>query len=62
MIHLTRREREVAVCLLLGLSSADMAARLLISRRTIEDYRLQLLKKFEVTDTLRLVVKLWATA
>jgi DNA-binding CsgD family transcriptional regulator len=61
-IHLTRRERETLVMILLGLSTKEMCARLLLSHRTIEGFRGQLLTKFDVSTSAQLVNKVWALA
>ena len=52
---LTRREREVLVMALLGLSAKDTAKRLSISHRTVEDYRATLMQKYGVSSTIELV-------
>ena len=62
MITLTRREREVIVFILLGLTSKEMAKRLTLGDRTIEGYRLNVLKKYAVNSTKQLLHKLWALA
>lgn len=62
MIVLTRREREVAIFLMLGLSTKEIARRLIISPRTVDDYIGSLFRKYEVTSARYLAHKLWALA
>jgi DNA-binding NarL/FixJ family response regulator len=59
---LTRREREVAVFLLLGLTAKEISTRLSISSRTVEDHILACLRKFGVRSTISLVHELWKLA
>jgi PAS domain S-box-containing protein len=55
---LTRREREIVSFLADGLTSKEIAIKLNLSHRTIEIYRANLLKKFDVTNTSSLLQSL----
>ena len=55
MPTLTRRQREVFVFILLGLTTKDMAKRLSIGVRTIDDHRQEVLKRFGVNSTEKLL-------
>lgn len=55
---LTAREREVAALLLNGLKTKEIAKMLLISPRTIEIYRANLMRKLKAISTADLVQKL----
>lgn len=48
---LTKREREVLMCLTEGMTSKDIADKLMISARTVEIYRTNLLKRLGCTST-----------
>lgn len=52
---LTAREREVAQLVAAGLSSKEIAHRLALSTRTVENYRATAMQKIGVRDTARLV-------
>jgi FixJ family two-component response regulator len=52
---LTGRERQVFERLLLGETNKEMAIVLGISRRTVEDHRCQVMKKFKVRNAVELV-------
>jgi DNA-binding NarL/FixJ family response regulator len=54
-IKLTRREKEVLVCLGKGLSTKQIADELFLSNRTVETHRLHLLKKFDAQNATELV-------
>ena len=58
-INLTRRQREVSVLLMLGLSQKEIAKRLSISRRTVEDHTRDVERAFNVHSIKELVFKLW---
>lgn len=58
--ELTAREREVAACLLDGLTSKEIGKVLAISHRTVEIYRARLMRKFKASTTADLVHKLMA--
>ncbi len=58
--ELTAREREVAACLLDGLTSKQIGKVLAISHRTVEIYRARLMRKFKASTTADLVHKLMA--
>jgi DNA-binding NarL/FixJ family response regulator len=59
MPRLTRRQREVFVFILLGLTTKDMAKRLSIGVRTIDDHRREVLKAFGVNSTEKLLRIIW---
>ena len=52
---LTPREREVVSLLVEGRTSKEIARQLALSHRTVEIYRANMLKKFEVTSTTALL-------
>lgn len=52
---LTGRERDVFERLLLGETNKEMALVLGISRRTIENHRCQVMKKYRVRNAVELV-------
>lgn len=53
--HLTRREKEILHLLFEGLSSNEIGERLFLSPRTVDNHRKSLMKKFEVTNTTKLM-------
>lgn len=57
---LTPREREVAACLMEGLSSKEIGKQLVISHRTVEIYRARLMRKYQAHSTPDLVHRLLA--
>lgn len=57
-IALTPRERQVVMLLRKGQTSKEIARELSISPRTVEDYRANLLSKFEVKNVAELLVRL----
>lgn len=52
---LTRREREVLHMTAQGLSTAEIAARLYISRRTVENHRVSLMRKLGLKTRAQLI-------
>jgi DNA-binding NarL/FixJ family response regulator len=58
LVPLSRREREGALLIAAGLPNRQIAARLEIRERTVEDHVSRLLKKLKVTS--RAQVMLWA--
>lgn len=48
---LSQRERQILVLMIEGLSNKNMAAQLDLSPRTIEDYRLNMMKKLEARSS-----------
>jgi DNA-binding NarL/FixJ family response regulator len=54
-ILLTRREKEILVLIVDGLSNKEIAAKLNLSVRTVENHRNHLLQKFDVKNTAGLV-------
>ena len=56
--ELTAREREVAACLMQGLTSKLIGKALGISPRTVEIYRARLMRKYQASTTADLVHKL----
>ncbi len=59
MPSLTRRQREVLVFILLGLSAKETARRLSISYRTVQDHTATLLIKFRVQTVKHLYTKVY---
>lgn len=59
-IQLTSRQREVCVLLMLGLTCKEMAKRLSLSRRTVEDHLYNAEHAFGVTSSQHLLSKLWS--
>jgi PAS domain S-box-containing protein len=57
---LTPREREVAACVMQGMTSKLMGKALGISHRTVEIYRARLMRKYRASTTADLVHKLTA--
>ena len=55
---LTTREREIAQFLVCGMSSKQIAQELGIGHRTVEAHRARLMRKFKVTTSGELIVKL----
>ena len=55
---LTAREREVASCLMQGMTSKLIAKALAISPRTVESHRARLMRKYQAHTTADLVHKL----
>jgi DNA-binding CsgD family transcriptional regulator len=56
---LTKREQEVARLLARGLSTAEMASRLWISRHTVKDHTRAVYAKLDVTNRHELTAKLF---
>jgi DNA-binding NarL/FixJ family response regulator len=54
-IHFTDREFEVLKCICDGLSSMEIAEKLFLSKRTIDTYRSNLIRKFNVTSSTQLI-------
>lgn len=52
---LTRREKEILGFLFEGLNSNEIGAKLFLSPRTVDNHRKSLMKKFEVTNTTKLM-------
>lgn len=59
---LTPREREVAACLMDGLTSKEIGKQLGISHRTVEIHRARLMRKYQAHSTPDLVHRLLAGA
>lgn len=59
---LTPREREVAACLMDGLTSKEIGKQLGISHRTVEIHRARLMRKYQAHSTPDLVHRLIAGA
>ncbi len=55
---LTPREREVAACLMDGLTSKEIGKQLGISHRTVEIHRARLMRKYQAHSTPDLVHRL----
>lgn len=60
--RLSPREQDVLQLTLDGLTAAEMAARLGLSRRTVEVHRAGLLHKLEVASTLKLLAEILAAS
>lgn len=58
IVHLTQREREVAILTCRGQTSKEIGLELGLSYRTIEVYRARLLEKFQARKLAELVAKL----
>ena len=54
---LTQREKEIVKLLLDGLSSPEIAEKLFISHRTVENHRANIMNKLKVRNTIELVKK-----
>lgn len=52
---ITRREKQVAEYLCLGWNNKEIAAKLGISVRTVEDHRTNVLKKYRARNCVELV-------
>ena len=55
MTHLTARERQICGYLCKGWENKEVALKLGISPRTVEDHRLHILKKHRVRNIVELV-------
>ncbi len=55
LARLTRREREIAELVVIGLTSREIAEKLALSLRTIEHYRVKISSKLEVSSVTGLV-------
>lgn len=53
--RLTRRQREVGACVLLGLGRQEIAARMEISPRTVDTHRLAVFSKLRCKTDVELV-------
>lgn len=53
--QLTQRERQILYLLVDGLSSREIAARLVISHRTVETYKVRMMRRLEVRKLSELV-------
>lgn len=56
---LTTREREVCDLICRGFSNKETARKLGISARTVEDHRLQAMKKYRAENVVQLVRKVY---
>lgn len=61
-LSLTGREREISALILEGLSSKQIARELSLSPRTVETYRLRLMRKLEVKSVGELIARLLGLA
>jgi RNA polymerase sigma factor (sigma-70 family) len=57
---LSVREREVMDLVVTGLSSRQIAARLFITRKTVECHRLRIMKKMAATNVAQLIYQLYS--
>ncbi len=55
-IKLTRREKEILKCICLGLSNKEIARKLFISPKTVDNHRTNLLSKTSAKNTASLVM------
>jgi DNA-binding NarL/FixJ family response regulator len=55
-IKLTRREKEILKCICLGLSNKEIANKLYISPKTVDNHRTNLLSKTSSKNTASLVM------
>lgn len=60
--HLTPREKEVATCVIDGLSNADIGARLGLSEHTVRNYVMKVYDKLGVSNRVQLTRHCVATA
>jgi RNA polymerase sigma factor (sigma-70 family) len=58
--QLSEREREVMDLVVTGLSSRQIAARLFITRKTVECHRLRIMKKMAATNVAQLIYQLYS--
>jgi DNA-binding NarL/FixJ family response regulator len=58
VIRLTNREQEVAKLIVQGLSSSEIADKLILSQRTVDTHRANLMKKIGVKNAIELVNKI----
>jgi PAS domain S-box-containing protein len=58
VVTLTQREREVAILTCRGMTSKEIGLELVLSYRTVEEYRARLLRKFGARKLAELVAKL----
>lgn len=56
-VKLTRREKEIIKLILEGKSSPEIAEKLFISHRTVENHRANIMNKLKVRNTIELVRK-----
>lgn len=59
MIDLSTRETEVVNFVCQGLSNKEIAQKLKVSIRTVEDYRFRAMKKHGCTNVVQLVRKVY---
>lgn len=52
---LTKRERETLLCTVQGLSTKETARKLGCGKRTVEDYRRNIFKKYKARNAVELV-------
>jgi DNA-binding CsgD family transcriptional regulator len=56
--RITKREEEIIYYVLKEQSSVEIAKKLLISKRTVETHRRNIISKFKVKNTIGIAVKL----
>ena len=56
--RITKREKEIIYYVLKQKSSVEIAKELLISKRTVETHRRNIMDKFKVKNTIGIAVKL----
>lgn len=60
MVKLTKRQHQVCRLVVEGLTNKEIAQRLVLSPRTVEDHREQLYRKLEVRNAVGLVRRIIA--
>lgn len=59
MRPLTRRQREVCVLMVVGLTTKEIGKRLGLSPRTVEDHRARVFKKYHVRGAVQFLRKMF---
>lgn len=54
---LTKREKQISKLLMAGLTCREIADQLFISMRTVESHKTKILHKYDVSSTVKLVIK-----
>jgi len=59
MTHLTARERQVLGYLCKGWENKEIAVKLGISSRTVEDHRIHIFRKYRVRNVVELMISVY---